>query len=156
MPGRKSRDKGNRLERLVVNTLRAAGQQASRVPLSGAAGGDYQDDIVWKLPTQSLNIECKARAHGFKFIYDNLKPGRPLILKADNQEPVFVCTLSQAIDLIGKTNISTQSKTLESLLKLEHVPTWRDTYSMNIACSLEHGCLERLSSLSAELSRGGE
>ena len=114
MSGKRSRDKGNRLERLVVNTLRAAGQDASRVPLSGAAGGDFQNDIQWKLATQTLNLECKARAHGFSFLYDNLKPSVPLIIKADSKEPLFVCTLSQAIDLIGNRNISAQVNTLES------------------------------------------
>ena len=115
---------------------------------------DYK--VEGKIATITLNLECKARAHGFGFLYDNLKPSVPLIIKADSKEPLFVCTLSQAIELIGKTNIPAQPNDLESPLKLDHVPSRRDTYSMNIACSLEHGCLERLSSLSAELSRGGE
>ena len=114
MSGKRSRDKGNRLERLVVNALRAAGQQAERVPLSGSCQGSFGDDIQWKLATQTLNLECKARAHGFSFLYDNLKPSVPLIIKADSKEPLFVCTLSQAIELIGNRNISAQVNTIES------------------------------------------
>ena len=99
--GKASRDKGGRFERAIVNALRAAGQVAHRVPLSGGAGGDFSDDIVWQVGTQTLRLEAKARGNGFKFLYDNLKPGVPLVIKADRREPLLVLTLSQAIELIG-------------------------------------------------------
>ena len=153
--GKRSRDKGNRLERLVVNTLRDAGQQASRVPLSGAAGGDFQDDIQWKLATQTLNLECKARAHGFGFLYDNLKPNVPLVIKADQQEPLFVCTLSQAIEMIGKTNISAQLNNLESPKALERSPYSHLTQVKPLAYSLQTSYEPRALALSSsQTSRG--
>ena len=49
MSGRRSRDKGARVERAIVNALQAGGFAAERVPLSGAAGGRYSGDIVLPL-----------------------------------------------------------------------------------------------------------
>src|SRR4051812_19739032 len=44
MSGRRSRDKGARVERAIVNALQTGGFAAERVPLSGAAGGRYSGD----------------------------------------------------------------------------------------------------------------
>jgi hypothetical protein len=41
MSGRRSRDKGARVERAIVHALQAGGFAAERVPLSGAVGGRY-------------------------------------------------------------------------------------------------------------------
>ena len=114
MSGRKSRDKGNRFERYVVQILTWAGQKACRVPLSGSAGGQFKDDILWQLPDRELRLECKSKANGFKFIYDNLKPHVPLIIKADRRDPLFVCNLTTAIELIGSKAIVDRINSLES------------------------------------------
>jgi hypothetical protein len=45
MSGRQSRDKGNRLERALVRTLRKSGFAAERVPLSGAMHGRFGGDL---------------------------------------------------------------------------------------------------------------
>ena len=44
--GRMSRSKGSRVEREFVNKLRDSGVYAERVPLSGAAGGQFSGDLV--------------------------------------------------------------------------------------------------------------
>ena len=49
MSGRHSRNKGARTERSIVNTLRAHGFAAVRVPLSGSVGGRFAGDIVLPL-----------------------------------------------------------------------------------------------------------
>jgi Holliday junction resolvase len=41
MTGRRSRDKGARTERCIVNALKASGIAAVRLPLSGAVGGRF-------------------------------------------------------------------------------------------------------------------
>ena len=46
MSGRRSRSKGARTERSIVNALQSHGIAAVRVPLSGAAGGRFAGDIV--------------------------------------------------------------------------------------------------------------
>lgn len=69
MSGRRSRDKGARVERAIVNALQAGGFAAERVPLSGAAGGRYSGDIVLPLQGRDLCLEAKARAEGFRELY---------------------------------------------------------------------------------------
>ena len=44
MSGRRSRSKGARTERSIVNALKASGIAAVRVPLSGAVGGRFAGD----------------------------------------------------------------------------------------------------------------
>ena len=46
MSGRRSRSKGARTERGIVNALKASGIAAVRVPLSGAVGGRFGGDIM--------------------------------------------------------------------------------------------------------------
>jgi hypothetical protein len=46
MSGRRSREKGARVERAIVHALQAEGFAAARVPLSGAAGGRFAGDVV--------------------------------------------------------------------------------------------------------------
>lgn len=60
---RLSRDKGQRIERELVHLHQTAGIPASRVPLSGAAGGEYSGD----LHILDLVAEVKARANGSGF-----------------------------------------------------------------------------------------
>ena len=76
MSGRRSRDKGARTERAVVNALMASGIAAVRVPLSGAVGGRFAGDIVLPLLGRDLCVEVKARADGFRELYSWLKRAR--------------------------------------------------------------------------------
>ena len=91
MSGRRSRDKGARVERAIVHALKAAGFAAERVPLSGAVGGRYSGDIVMPLMGRDLCLEAKARADGFRELYGWLDQRDVLIVKTDRQEASSSC-----------------------------------------------------------------
>ena len=101
MSGRRSRAKGARTERSIVNALQANGIVAVRVPLSGAVGGRFSGDIVLPLMGRDLCVEVKARADGFRKLYSWLNQRDVLIVKADRQEPLVILRLSLAAE-IGK------------------------------------------------------
>ena len=88
--GRRSRDKGRRVEHNLVNLFKSWGLKAERVGVAYASGHDVD---VYKLNRPApLCGECKARANGFKQLYAWLdKDGADfLALKADRQETLFV------------------------------------------------------------------
>ena len=99
MSGRRSRSKGARTERGIVNALKASGIAAVRVPLSGAVGGRFAGDIVLPLMGRDLCVEVKARADGFRELYSWLNQRDVLIVKADRQEPLVVVRLSLAAEI---------------------------------------------------------
>lgn len=66
MSGRRSRNKGARVERGIVRALLAKGFAAARVPLSGAVGGRFASDLIMPLMGRDLCVEVKARADGFR------------------------------------------------------------------------------------------
>ena len=99
MSGRRSRSKGARTERSIVNALRASGIAAVRVPLSGAAGGRFAGDILLPVMGRDLCVEVKARAAGFRELYSWLTNRDVLIVKADRQEPLVVLPLSLAAQI---------------------------------------------------------
>ena len=99
MSGRRSRNKGSRTERSIVNALRASGIAAVRVPLSGAIGGRFAGDIVLPLMGRDLCVEVKARAAGFRELYSWLTDRDVLVVKADRQEPLVVLRLSLAAEI---------------------------------------------------------
>ena len=86
--GKKSRDKGNRFEREIVNQALAAGKDAKRVPLSGASW--LKGDVL----LDGEIAECKKRAAGFKQIYAWIEESRYLIIGADRKEPLIVMRYS--------------------------------------------------------------
>jgi Holliday junction resolvase len=98
MSGRRSRAKGIRAERSIVNALKASGMAAVRVPLSGAVGGRFAGDIVLPLMGRDLCVEVKARADGFRELYSWLEGRDVLVFKADRQEPLVVVSLGLAIE----------------------------------------------------------
>ena len=93
MSGRYSRSKGMRVEREIVNLLKEKGLHAERVPLSGAAGGSFGGDIYCVNSGRTWKIECKARASGFKQIYEFMQGNDAAIIKADRLEPLIVMRL---------------------------------------------------------------
>ena len=99
MSGRRSRAKGARTERSIVNALKASGIAAVRVPLSGAVGGRFAGDIVMPLMGHDLCVEVKARADGFRELYGWLDQRDVLIVKADRQEPLVIVRLSLAAEI---------------------------------------------------------
>ena len=66
--GKSSRDKGNRVEREIINWHKDIGIPAERVPLSGAShyqGGGHDVDLYpWGKDEAPLVCEVKARADG--------------------------------------------------------------------------------------------
>jgi len=98
---KKSRDKGLRIEREVVNRHKDIGVVARRVPLSGAAEG-YPGDVII---ADHFTGEVKARKAGFKSIIDWLGDNDILFLRPDGDTPyVFMPweTYIQLIALWGK------------------------------------------------------
>ena len=104
MSGRRSRDKGGRVERNIVRALKAGGFAAERVPLSGSAGGRFTGDVVMPLLGRDLCLEVKARATGFRKLYSWLNERDVLILKADRREPLVVVRLSLAATISKQGN----------------------------------------------------
>ena len=99
MSGRRSRSKGARTERGIVNALKASGIAAVRVPLSGAVGGRFAGDIVLPFLGRDLCVEVKARADGFRELYSWLNQRDVLIVKADRQEPLVIVRLPLAAEI---------------------------------------------------------
>jgi hypothetical protein len=95
-----SRSKGARTERSIINTLRANGIAAVRVPRSGAVGGRFARDIVLPLVGRDVCVDVKARADGFRDLYGWLDGHDAPILKADRQEPLVVVRLPLAVELV--------------------------------------------------------
>ena len=97
--GRASRDKGNRAERAIVHALQNAGFAAERVPLSGAARGRFGGDVSVPLLGIDRRVEVKARANGFRQLYDWLGDHDFLIVRSDRNEPLVVLPLKLAIEI---------------------------------------------------------
>lgn len=97
--GRKSRDKGNRAERAIVQFLQDRGFAAERVPLSGAAGGSYLGDVT--IPVLGIDrvAEVKVRSTGFAQLYAWLEARDLLIVRADRREPLVVLPLNLAAEI---------------------------------------------------------
>jgi Holliday junction resolvase len=96
MSGRKSRDKGQRREREFAKLI-----QGERIPLSGAAGGRFGNDVEGL----GLKFEVKAKKDGFKTLYKWLEDEREkpdaLALKADRKDWLVVMKLDKFIELMG-------------------------------------------------------
>jgi hypothetical protein len=100
--GLKSKRKGSRIERELVQRHRAAGIDAERVPLSGAAGGSYTGDIRIQ---GGLVAEVKARAggDGFKTLERWLGDNDLLFLRRDRSTPLVVMPWALYARLMGQT-----------------------------------------------------
>lgn len=102
--GKFSKDKGARVERLLVNQFKRHGIAASRVPLSGAMP-EHPGDILIPWMGEKVEFEAKARADGFKEIYKWLIPRmRGLIIKANNRTPLVVLRLPDFANLLKAAN----------------------------------------------------
>ena len=101
--GKKSRDKGARNERKIVEIIQSHGVEAKRVPLSGAATG-FKGDIQMGTWT----IECKVRANGFKQIYDWLDGDSDfLVISRDRSPPLAVMDLRDLLDILAGRHTKT-------------------------------------------------
>ena len=97
--GRRSRDKGNRVERAIVRALQNAGLGAERVPLSGSAGGSYCGDLTVPVLGRDMVVEVKARADGFRELYAWLENRDVLMLKADRRPVLVVLPFDLAAEI---------------------------------------------------------
>ena len=97
--GRASRQKGDRTERAIVRLLQEHGFAAERVPLSGSARGRFSGDVSMPLLGIDRRVEVKARANGFRRLYDWLGDHDFLIVKADRLEPLVVLRLKFASEI---------------------------------------------------------
>ena len=94
MSGKKSRDKGANFEREVVNWHKDRNVEAERVPLSGAAKGNYSGDLKIG-PEQALLAECKRRARAWQDLYDALDQDGSdmLFIRKDRERTLVVLPL---------------------------------------------------------------
>ena len=93
--GKSQRDKGQRREREIVHHWTGRGVKCARVPLSGAAGGDYAGDIdiyAFGRDEAPLIGEVKARGTGagFKTIKKWLGSNDMLILHEDHSARLYL------------------------------------------------------------------
>lgn len=99
MSGRRHKVKGSRVERELVHAHRALGVEARRMPLSGAAGGEFAGDLMLtitspdpKLGKLELRCESKARSNGegFTTLERWLGKNHVLLLKRNRVDPMVV------------------------------------------------------------------
>lgn len=95
-----SRDKGNRMERAIVNMLQDRGRAAERQPLSGALGGRHRSDVSVPVLGEDWLVECKSRARDFVRLYAWLEGSDALIIKSDRKPPLLVLRLDKAVDVL--------------------------------------------------------
>jgi hypothetical protein len=98
--GRSPKRKGVRVERELVNELVALGLPCHRVPLSGAAGGQWSGDIHISLLGRTRRVEVKARGNGFRQLYSWISNADLLIVKADRCDPLAVLPLPLLVELM--------------------------------------------------------
>ena len=89
--GKRSRQKGARVERSIADLL-----GARKVSRSGYTGPDLE------LP-DGRTVEVKARADGFRQLYRWLQDSNMLVVKADRREPLVVLPLTEYLDILDET-----------------------------------------------------
>jgi Holliday junction resolvase len=100
--GKKSRDKGARTERAIVDILQNHGLAAERVPLSGAAHGRFSGDVSVPVLGVDRRVEVKCRARGFAQLYGWLAGVDYLVVKQDRAEPLVVLPLRVAAEIVAR------------------------------------------------------
>lgn len=123
MPNR-SKQKGSRAERGIVDLLRSYGLEAYRVPLSGSAIG-YKSDVEIRLSNQRFALESKVRSKGFSRIYQWLSNSDLVVVKADRQPPVAIIRLKDLADLIARI----PSKSIETATSKPSPDPYLEAYS---------------------------
>jgi len=107
MTGNKSRNKGDREERDVVNLLRSLGFANTERTLErgkrsdGSAAWDIDLPLCDKANT-TLHGECKVRRSGFASIYSYIANNDFLTIRANNQKRLWVLSEETLILLLGQ------------------------------------------------------
>lgn len=113
------RDKGNRIEREIVELHRNLGVHAERVPLSGAShyrdGGHDVDIYPFGKDEAPLVCEVKGRASGsgFTLLERWLSDYDLLFLRRDRQDPLVVVpwrVWAELLDAVHSTGIRPKPK----------------------------------------------
>ena len=99
MSGKAPRQKGNRLERELVNYFKSVGLLAHRVPYSGSMVG-YKGDVQLTVKGTKFVLEAKSRQSGFKFLYDSLGDNNLLCIKRDRDKPLIIMDIENFIRII--------------------------------------------------------
>lgn len=99
--GKCSRDKGARFEREIVHILQDHGRAGERVPLSGAAGGSYTQDVSVPVLGDDWLLQCKVKSRDFIRLYQWLDGADALVIKADRKRPLVVLDLRRALTILS-------------------------------------------------------
>lgn len=99
----KSKDKGNRVERIIVEALKEAGWDATRAwGSNGRALGKHEEvDIAASVHGHEFDIQVKGR----KTIAQHLIPPDACdmtIAKADRQEPLVIMRMNEFVSLVNE------------------------------------------------------
>ena len=101
--GKKSRDKGARFEREIVESARVHGLECGRVPLSGALPDHPGDVALIDAHGDRWLIEAKKRADGFRQIYGWLDAEADmLVIGADRQPALAVIPLDDFLAVLAR------------------------------------------------------
>jgi hypothetical protein len=92
---RRSRDKGQHAERLIVCLLQNQGIAAEKISGMYKPGADISVPLLGR----DLVVESKVRDSGFKQLYDWLWGRDILVLRADRREPLVVVPFKFAIEI---------------------------------------------------------
>lgn len=90
MSGRRSRDKGLRIEREIVDMHEAHGIRAKRVPLSGAQSGWKGDVRIQHARELVSEVKARASGEGFKTLERWLGEHDLIFLRRDRATPLVV------------------------------------------------------------------
>ena len=107
----RSKQKGDRRERQVRDLLRSLGVGGERVPLSGAAGGEFEGDLRLSLPDGTrwtAEVKGRARGEGWKKVEGWLAGNDALFLIKDRSAPLVVLPWLSFCELVGGLNVSAE------------------------------------------------
>ena len=130
MAGRKHKQKGDRVERKVVQLHKNMGILAERIPLSGAAGGSFSGDLklfIWGGEAATAEVKGRKTGSGWKTIRDWLANNDLLFLVEDFQEPLVVLPWTTYKELL-KHSDDTAIKDIAPP-EAEGAVSWGDYYS---------------------------
>jgi hypothetical protein len=100
MPNR-NKQRGDELERQIVNFLRDNGFSCERT-LEAGARSDLSPtwDIDLRVGEELKRIECKRKKNGFKFLYDSLGDNDLLICRQDRHAPLYIISETFLLQLL--------------------------------------------------------
>lgn len=100
----RSKQKGDREERAVVNKFLELGYECERTLESGARSNSK---VTWDINLQAhrlLKGECKIRKDGFKQIYDWMQGRDFLTIRSNNKERLYVVSEDVFIELLKEAS----------------------------------------------------